>query len=506
MESILANKLTVHFGLISSVLAFGIPIFWGLVKKLMDEVQELGFDSDFPLIQQFFAKKITNRVIAFAILYSLIVACVVFLLSYCVYFDEKINIFWSFGGSAFVFFLSVFAIPYYRYARRKSQKETGNELSDFAKLFKHFTYDQVQEFVNSILQEKDLVLLRKYQISSEKFISGLLDFVEKNVGVTAADKVDSEMLRAVNALLSITANSLEKRDLFRFVVGSGIPQKLLKLHFELWQLSYGLLGEDNPAARKTWMSYHEIFENLDILLVKFTEIAIRQSLSFEIFRLMEEHVSGKAPESPIGKTEHYYLDSFPFREIIFQNAEILYEKNVWSFVPKSWLLQKSNIDESATQIVDYVIVQYIHWLFDRLKVSNKFDVKLDRLNLEWIPEVYPRAWAYLITYKFRYFSGGRIEFLIENPPNFGQMSRVFVYTGELSRKQETKDLLRDIDIQVQASVELFQSSRFFRFSKEEIEQALKELSSYQAVGTPEFEERKKFLTDVFTRLLKTVEH
>ncbi|MFH1656168.1 MAG: hypothetical protein ABH956_00130 [Candidatus Nealsonbacteria bacterium] len=500
------NFTIIHIGLLTAVFTFSIPIFWGLVKNIIVFLKEKGEDITKNFISSYFARKLSKKIVVKIFLpfifFGFIGLFVITPFLQCS-FSLKYMIWISYLNTISLFLFSVVSIKIFDMIYGDTQKETNNEISDFNKLEKEYEEKELLEFLESIFRETDQLLINKYGISPNNLIESIFDYINDNLEEYSSNEGSLiKKLEFYRKLIEIINSFLENREISNLAVRSDLLKKLLKLHFGLWHLYYGLLSKTD--GKREVHRYLILFTSVNNIIIKLFSLSLDKDVAFIFLEDIESHTEEKKEESI---DSYKYLDQFPFKNILFENYEKFSKHNAWDYLPREWLLDIENIKKNKPEdirVIDFILKQYGSWLQGKIDTDNKWKNELDEVHIHWSPHISPKAWAYILTYKRRTWGNdSRIESLIKISPNFGWISRSFTHWGKISDEDIEQKMEEHENDQTLKTIELAQNINVFHFSKEEVLKILKEASAYNPENEKE-KSTKKYVIYLFKKIFKYI--
>jgi len=252
----------------------------------------------------------------------------------------------------------------------------------------------------------------------------------------------SENLKVIAKLLEDYSNFIEKRSNVYLIVLNEIFPKILEWHFSIWKKEHELLGEEHDLEE--WDNYRQILASLDDILENTQQRAFKEGNSYSFFRAFKKHVEKYKNEFVEGKDEKkfYYVESIIsiFYVTLVENIRISKEKHdIWNhYFPPGWKITIDNIEKKENIVSKVLLSNFLDWARERFWQSEdrkEYDKLIDELASNLFPSVETILWAKLLTLVLKpWIDDDRMKSLVEEAPNFGLFSRVFVNFNDTGTK------------------------------------------------------------------------
>lgn len=489
-----AEYLSIHFSLLAVIFTFTISIVWGIVKKLIFYIDLTSDDNVDDVISSYFGRKLSKKILlCIFIPFTVLSGVLIFIIPIFFYYN-KTPLVLDFILSLILFVFTAISLEIYKIIYRKSKKETNKEVSNYSKLKLIRGEDEMLLFLDSVFRKTDDSLESKYGIKGILLMSTFLEEIDHSIEKDL-DKTIDYYNKAINIFLS----NIDKRNTIALFITTDIVDKILNVHFKIWSLAYSELISGN-VNRHRWIKLDMLSETLSSLIMELVDLSLQSGEVYSYMKKMGDYFREKANiKFEKGSRQYWYLEQFSFEKILFKNVEKFSNRDFGVNIPKDWLLTIENVSKrkhSEMKVIDFIIHEYLHWADAILHYQSKEKELFEKFNEEWIPNISPKAWSYIITYKRRSWSDdNRIKSFIENPPDFNQRERVHIYSrGGKNGKDENKvfwnELSKDIEEDWYKAIKLAQHIRTLGFSREEVNKCLQQILNISV----ENEEKEKVLT------------
>jgi len=305
---------------------------------------------------------------------------------------------------------------------------------------------------------------------------------------------------------------INNRSISSLVTEREIFARILDWHFKVWQKEYEYINQEKKLEE--WAAYSEVSRTLDSIIRKIEERALKERKSFWFFDYFKKHVEKhKAEFVLVNQEEIYYIDSLlsTFYQVFFQNVSDSSERfGIWQhFFPAEWKITKNNLKDKQNPFVRISLDEFLRWSQERIwRPEEKFDRELDDISTNLFPEVEPNIWAIILIFAFSPFGEGRMDSVIQRPWNFGSVGRVKTYSGGSGESEE--DFERRITRTLHAQYEIEKKNTFELtyllfprdFSKENLEDNIKNLEALKYQKESQEEKKRLTLLQIFSEMLQ----
>lgn len=331
--------------------------------------------------------------------------------------------------------------------------------------------------------------------------------------------IDNQLIKSksknnltLSKLLNDFNNNINNRSIFSLVVYKEIFPKILEWHFKVWKEEQIQLKSNRISGE--WGYYNEIFNNLGLIIEKIEIRVLKERQSSYFFRKIKRHLDNhKDDHVEINSIKRYYIEELLtiFCKSFFENiASSPVGFQIWEhYFPKEWKITKNNFEnKDLSPIVNIFWNKFLSWAINRIYgKEEEFDKKLDNVSRNLFPEVEPFLWAQILTFFYSSYDESRIKSFVERSLNFGRIGRVSIYSFSGDNKDEMWEQLRlEGEDQRKKTYELACFLFNKTFSKENIEEYIKELKGLEAEYSKDSnEERKRLrLYNIFSEMLKVL--
>jgi hypothetical protein len=313
-------------------------------------------------------------------------------------------------------------------------------------------------------------------------------FVEKDFFVAFSKEIDSILLsedkarwKTLPQLLEGFLSSIDKRNkIFLLVFEEGFP-KILEWHYAFWNRQYSHYAKDAERIDRFEQYLFEANRLVDEIIKSITKEALtdRSAGAFSYFKNLDRHIK-KHESTAIEGSQHtyHYVKHLPiYNDFLNLIPEAPDSYNIWEhFFPPHWKVTLKNFKENI--ITRLWLDHFMEWAKSRVwSDTDEWDKALEEASKQLFPSVDPNMWAKILTFILRPWSGdSRIQAIVEKGPRFGHIGRIITGWDEedLSSKYTNSQ-----DTQERETIELTSFLFSGLFTKNNIEQWLKELDSFQ---------------------------
>jgi len=317
-------------------------------------------------------------------------------------------------------------------------------------------------------------------------------------------------IRTVARLLSDFSNSIDKRSAIFLVGFDEIFPKILNWKLTAWKFNLAApQKKENKVERVEWFGLAHV---LDTTIRKIGEHVLEQKqflFSSLFLKHFINHVQAhKNEQIVIEKKKRYYVEDLfrLFYQLVFEKVSGSDESHYfWQSFPPEWQVTKNNLIDEKNLIAKISYHAFIEWALNRIQSNQTFDRQLNDVSNNLFPEVHPEMWAMVLIFVLSpYSSENRVKSVIERPWTFGFRLRPVVFFGEKKREEIIKEQKAQEESEIQNIYELTHLLFPEIFTKELLEEYIKQASELKYPDDSTENRRKAKLLELFGGLLASL--
>jgi hypothetical protein len=323
---------------------------------------------------------------------------------------------------------------------------------------------------------------------------------------TAVIDKSFESQKTVFKLLSDFTTFIEKRSTSFLLVFREVLPKVLDWHFKTWGKEQVYLQKNDKSDK--WLYYNALLRNIEELIGKIEERALKEGDGYSFFQDFKKHVSEHKEEIDSVDKKTYYIEELfgVFYQIYFENTSTS-KGDIWRHnFPKEWKITKANLESQIEARISFN--NFLSWAGERIQsVKEEFDDKLDDVSRNLFPELEPLAWARILIFLYSPYGEIRVKSMIERAWNFGRgRSRGYSFSVEEDEKEVEKRMKQMVELQENTEKEKtfeFASLLFKQqFSKEKLEKYIADINQLIYAIDSKEDLKKQALLSLFQEMLQ----
>ncbi|MGB8656313.1 MAG: hypothetical protein WCE90_00840 [Candidatus Zixiibacteriota bacterium] len=320
---------------------------------------------------------------------------------------------------------------------------------------------------------------------------------------------NKDNLRTVSKLLSDFSNFMNNRSMMFLVTQKEVFPKILEWHFKIWQKEQLYLIEDEK--QEIWSIYEEINILLNSIFLTIERKCLERGgiESFSFLKQLKNNIENhKTDYVEIRGENRFYIGCLldEFYQTFFDSIPDSSDGHImWAHhFPEEWKITKRNIENGTLSGIS--LSNFIEWAQERIaEPEGQFDKKMDNATKYLFPEVDPITWAKILMFVISPYGESRIQSLIERNWNFGIFGRIkshYVGSSKENVSQDESKMWETLKSETEVELKNTFDLAFFlfneEFSKEKIEEYVKELNELKYEKDIQAERKRKSLLDIFS--------
>jgi len=176
---------------------------------------------------------------------------------------------------------------------------------------------------------------------------------------------------------------------------------------------------------------------------------------------------------------------------------------IWQTFPDDWKVKARELERGGHTLSAILFKYYINWMRESQTFETGWNKKLDNITKNLLIDIYPNWWAELLNLVFRSYGDNRAKTLLDYPPNFGRLGRLYSFSSNGDTITDTESIENQIDTLMRSEKEntiiLFNEIFLNNFiSKEEIQKIIEDL---KGSDLPDQAPRKDLLLSILNAVI-----